>query len=104
MPPRRLVDVRPGEGRTLALSFLAFFSLLTAYYILRPIREERAVAVGAAKLPYLYAWVFGTMLALVAGVVGTLDQQPLRRRRITNLVGKLADNVFHDATGASVIA
>jgi len=83
-PLRRLVDVRPGEGRALALSFLAFFLLLTAYYILRPIREERAVAAGAAKLPYLYAWVFGTMLALLSGWSALLARWP--RSRVVPLV------------------
>jgi ATP:ADP antiporter, AAA family len=76
---RRLVDVRPGEGRALALSFLAFFCLLTAYYILRPIREERAIAAGAARLPVLYAWTFGTMLALVAGWSAVLARLPRKR-------------------------
>jgi AAA family ATP:ADP antiporter len=81
---RRLVDVRPGEGRALALSFLAFFCLLTAYYILRPIREERAIAGGASKLPMLYAWTFISMLALVAGWSALLARLP--RTRVVPLV------------------
>ena len=62
---RRLVDVRPEERRALTWSFLAFFCLLTGYYVLRPIRDDRGIAAGAARLPMLYAWTFGSMLALV---------------------------------------
>jgi AAA family ATP:ADP antiporter len=76
---RRLVDVRPGEGRALALSFLAFFCLLTAYYILRPLREERAIAAGAARLPALYGWTFATMLALVTAWSALLARFPRKR-------------------------
>jgi AAA family ATP:ADP antiporter len=76
---RRLVDVRPGEGRALALSFLAFFCLLTAYYILRPLREERAIAAGVARLPSLYGWTFGTMLALVTAWSALLARFPRKR-------------------------
>jgi AAA family ATP:ADP antiporter len=76
---RRLVDVRPGEGRALALSFLSFFCLLTAYYILRPLREERAIAAGVARLPSLYGWTFGTMLALVTAWSALLARFPRKR-------------------------
>ena len=47
---RRVVDVRPEERRALGWSFLYFFCLLTAYYILRPIRDERGVFVGPDRL------------------------------------------------------
>jgi AAA family ATP:ADP antiporter len=63
---RRLVDVRPGEGRALVWAFLYFFFLLTSYYILRAIRDDRGIAAGAGKLHWLYAWTFGTMLAVVS--------------------------------------
>jgi len=46
----RLVDCRPGEGRLLAWSFAAFFLLLAGYYVLRPLREEMGVQIGAEEL------------------------------------------------------
>jgi len=61
----RLVDARPEERRALGWSFLYFFCLLTAYYILRPIRDERGVFVGPGRLPVLYSWTFGTMVVVV---------------------------------------
>src|SRR5579863_5772629 len=57
---RRLVDVREGERRALAMSFLYFFFVMSSYFILRPIRDEVAVASGVQKLPWLFT---GTLTA-----------------------------------------
>ena len=67
MPFRRLrakllPPLRPGELRGAVWSFLYFFCVLTAYYILRPVREARGVGVGVQWLPALYA---GTLLTLL---------------------------------------
>jgi len=48
-----------------AFAALYFLSLLTAYYILRPIRDERGVFVGPDRLTFLYAFTFLTMLVVV---------------------------------------
>jgi ATP:ADP antiporter, AAA family len=56
-------DVRPAEFRALAWSFLYFFFLLTAWYILRPMREARGQGLGVANLPWLYLGTFVCMLA-----------------------------------------
>jgi ATP:ADP antiporter, AAA family len=56
-------DVRPAEFRALAWSFLYFFFLLTAWYILRPMREARGQGLGVANLPWLYLGTFVAMLA-----------------------------------------
>src|SRR5438093_7062580 len=61
----RVVEVRPEERRALAWSFRYFFCLLTGYYVLRAIRDDRAIAAGAGKLHLLYTWTFGTMLVVV---------------------------------------
>jgi AAA family ATP:ADP antiporter len=81
---RRVVDVRPEETRALVWSFLYFLFLLTSYYILRAIRDDRAIAAGAGKLPWLYLWTFGTMLVVV-GVWSVLVAR-LPRARVLPLV------------------
>ena len=59
---RRVVDVRPSEVRPMLLACLYFFFLFTSYFILRPIRDELAVAAGVSKLPWLFA---GTLFAML---------------------------------------
>lgn len=61
-PLARLVQIRPGEGRAVALSALYFFCLLSSYYMLRPIRETMGVAGGVKNLPWLYMGTLGGML------------------------------------------
>ena len=58
----RAVDLRPGEGPALVWSCVYFFLILTAYYILRPIRDEMGVQGGVENL----AWLFtGTLLGML---------------------------------------
>jgi AAA family ATP:ADP antiporter len=61
----RLVRAQPHELAALAGSFLYFFLLLAAYYVLRPVRDELAVQAGAARLPLIFTATFATMLVLV---------------------------------------
>jgi ATP:ADP antiporter, AAA family len=76
----KAVDLRPGEGAALAWSCTYFFLILTAYYILRPIRDEMGVQGGVENL----AWLFtGTL-------VGMLLIHPL----YTTLVAKLPRTRF----------
>ena len=51
---RVLVDVKPGETAALAWSWLYFFSILSAYYVIRPIRDEIGAAGGIENLPWLF--------------------------------------------------
>ncbi|WP_329743568.1 translocase [Dyella sp. A6] len=44
------------------LSALAFFFVLTSYYIIRPVRDQLSGAVGAVELPLFYT---GTLVAMV---------------------------------------
>ncbi|HSJ16337.1 MAG TPA: MFS transporter [Longimicrobiales bacterium] len=63
----RFVSARPEELRALWLAFVYHFLVLTSYYILRPIRDEMAVAGGVENIPLLWT---GTLVA-------TLLVQPL---------------------------
>lgn len=70
-----------GEGRTLALSVIAFFFVMTSYYVLRPVRDQLAGAAGSQSLPTFYAIVFVVMLALTP-VFGWLVSRFPRKRVI----------------------
>lgn len=61
---QRLIDVRPAEVRTLAWSWLYFFSVLFSYYILRPIRDEMGVAGGVENLQWLFTGTLAGMIAV----------------------------------------
>ncbi len=60
-----LADVRPGELKALALSFAFFFSVLCSYYIVRPLRDERAISLGGDFIQQSFLIVFIVMLAAV---------------------------------------
>ncbi|TZF91764.1 NTP/NDP exchange transporter [Cognatilysobacter lacus] len=56
--------VRHGEWPALLLSCVYFFCVLTAYYVIRPVREQLSAAVGSTQLPWFYAATFVVTLAL----------------------------------------
>jgi len=72
---RRAVFVREGEVAALLLSGAYFFLVLTAYYILRPIRDEMGYSGGIENL----AWLFTGTLA------GTLLLHPLYASLVARL-------------------
>jgi AAA family ATP:ADP antiporter len=57
----RIVDVKPGERRALAWTWLYFYAVLASYYVIRPIRDEAGVAGGVDNLPWLFT---GTLIAM----------------------------------------
>jgi AAA family ATP:ADP antiporter len=61
-PLHRFVDVHPGETAPMVVSALYFFFTLSSFFILRPIRDEMAVASGVRTLPWLFAGTLGVML------------------------------------------
>jgi ATP:ADP antiporter, AAA family len=62
---QRFVNVAPDELGALAASFAMFFAVLSAYYIVRPVRDEIGVALGKDALHQLFSVVFFVMLLLV---------------------------------------
>lgn len=56
--------MRRGEWPALLVSFAYFFCVLTAYYVIRPVREQLAAAVGSTQLPWFYGATFVATLAL----------------------------------------
>lgn len=59
---RTMIDVRPAEVTALAWSWLYFFSILSAYYVIRPIRDEIGAAGGIENLPWLFT---GTLIGML---------------------------------------
>ena len=59
-------QLRPGEGRSVALFFLYAFLLLVAYYILKTLREPLLLVAGSAELKsYAYAVIAALLLVLI---------------------------------------
>ncbi|HEX8072837.1 MAG TPA: hypothetical protein VF546_23025 [Pyrinomonadaceae bacterium] len=75
---RRVVDVRAGEVRALALGFVYYFFVLASYYVIRPIRDEAGVAGGVENLPWMFTGTLAAMLvanALFAALVAKFSRR-----------------------------
>jgi AAA family ATP:ADP antiporter len=77
----RFVVLQPGEARAVAWSFGYFFTLLAAYYVLRPLRDQMGIAGGVKNLQLLFAATFATML-VAQPVYGALVARLSRARFI----------------------
>lgn len=58
----RLVQVRSGEAPVLGWAWLYIFSVLSSYYIMRPIRDQMGVAGGVSNLQWLFT---GTLIGML---------------------------------------
>jgi AAA family ATP:ADP antiporter len=58
----RLVQVRSGEAPVLGWAWLYIFSVLSSYYIIRPIRDQMGVAGGVNNLQWLFT---GTLIGML---------------------------------------
>ena len=77
-----LTGARPGEAGLVLLSALYFFFILSAYYVIRPIREEMAVAGGVENIPWLFTGTLTAML-LVHPIFAAVVSRWTRRRFVT---------------------
>ena len=80
-PKNSFMSVFEKEGAAFLWSFFYFFSLLTAYFILRPIRDAMGIAGGTGSLAYLFSYTFFVMLAVMP-VYGALVARFPRRKLI----------------------
>ena len=78
----RLTGVRADEAGVVVLSGAYFFCVLSAYYVIRPIREEMGVAGGTENIPWLFT---GTLVAMLLAhpVFAALASRWPRRRFVT---------------------
>lgn len=83
----------PAELASVLWSFVYFFSLLAGYYVLRPIRDEMGLQLGARALQELFTAVFVVMLLLVPAF-GWLNRRFARRQLLPWLYGFFALNLL----------
>jgi len=76
--PKR-IDVQRHEWSALVVSFLYFFCVLAAYYIIRPVRDQLSAAVGSTSLPIFYAATFAATLAMTPLFGALVARYPRRR-------------------------
>lgn len=70
--------VHRGEWPALAWSFLFFFCVLSAYYVIRPVRDQLSGAVGSTQLPWFYAATFVATLSLTPVFAWLASRLPRR--------------------------
>ena len=76
---RRAVDVRPAEVRALAWSWLYIVSVMSAYYVLRPIRDEMGVAGGVENLAWLFTATLAGMILINPAFAALVARLPRAR-------------------------
>ena len=75
---RKAVDVKAEEVRALGLGFTYYFLILSAYYVIRPIRDDFGAAGGIENLPWMFTGTLATMLianALFAALVARFSRR-----------------------------
>lgn len=68
--------IKAGESYAAALSFMCYFCVLGAYYVIRPIRDQLAVEVGSVELPWFFAATFLATLLLTPLFSLTVSRWP----------------------------
>ncbi len=79
---QRAVDVRREEIGALLISGAYFFCILSAYYVIRPIRDEMGVAGGVRNIPLLWTGTLVVML-LVNPLFAALVMKLSRKRFVS---------------------
>ena len=74
----KLIDIKREEWPAFIWSFLYFFFLLCAYYVLRPVRDEMGIQGGIKNLPWLFTGTFVGML-IVTPLFGWVSSRWPRR-------------------------
>jgi ATP:ADP antiporter, AAA family len=75
----RFVDLRPFESGGLFWAFSYFFFLLASYYVVRPLRDEMAIAGGVNRLPWLFTATLVLMVLAVPIWSALAARLPTRR-------------------------
>ncbi|MEO0998848.1 MAG: MFS transporter, partial [Pseudomonadota bacterium] len=73
-----LFNLPAAERQPLAWSFACFFSILCAYFLLRPIRDEMAIVAGPENIPDLFLGTFVLVLLTVPAFGWVTKRLPRR--------------------------
>lgn len=74
----KVVDVKPNEVRALWLGFAFHFIILTAYYVVKPIRDSIAAGNRLETLPWMFTATLVVMLianAVFAAIVARMERR-----------------------------
>src|SRR5215831_17785578 len=74
----KIVDVRPNELRAMWLGFAFHFLILTAYYIVKPIRDSIAASNRIETLPWMFTATLVVMLianTIFAAIVARMERR-----------------------------
>ncbi len=74
-----LLGLKPGEFVAVAWSFVYFFSLLSAYYMLRSVREAMAIVGGTQNIPWLFTGTFIVMILATPLFGGVASRFPRKQ-------------------------
>ena len=78
---KRFTHIRPGEGRRVMLTFLYFFLVITAYYVIKPVSRSLVLGeLGSRVVPYVdlaCAIVMGPFVTLFARLVDRMQKPQL---------------------------
>src|SRR5689334_8537087 len=75
---QKIVDVRPNEVRAMWLGFAFHFLILTAYYIVKPIRDSIAASNRIETLPWMFTATLVVMLianTIFAAIVARMERR-----------------------------
>ncbi len=75
----RFFGIRPHEAAVVPWCWLGVFSVLSSYYILRPIRDQAGVAGGVHNLQWLFTGTLVAMLVLNVPFAYLVKRLPRRR-------------------------
>ena len=89
----RLLGLERHEYVAVAWSFFYFFCVLSAYYILRPVREMLGVKSGPETLPYLFMASF-VVMTLATPVFGWITSRYPRKVFLPWVYGFFIVNIF----------
>src|SRR5438046_8461345 len=76
---QKIVDVRAAEVRALWLGFAFHFIILTAYYIVKPIRDSIAASNRIETLPWMFTATLVVML--IANTIFAATVARMERRK-----------------------